>query len=221
MTELAKDHSPKWRGPAVSAQHVLVINKLLPNRPGVLPKCDTSIRCARRPMLPPATRRQLACMVPPATMGHVEHIAGAPEKMPLKSTLFLPETAHRAADSFVEKQSKGSAVTRRLLRSGSPQSRSALCSADSCRGLNGFIARIEDFNRVADRAWINPPSRPMTNAKMLRPSAPSHRRRAQHHRLCHCWRSTKSCSSPSIHYKVNRATGRAGRRPGRSPSVPT
>jgi uncharacterized protein (DUF1015 family) len=34
---------------------------------------------------------QLACLVPPATMGHVERIAGHGEKMPPKSTYFYPK----------------------------------------------------------------------------------------------------------------------------------
>ena len=34
---------------------------------------------------------QLACLVPPATMGHVERIAGNREKMPPKSTYFYPK----------------------------------------------------------------------------------------------------------------------------------
>ena len=34
---------------------------------------------------------QLACLVPPATMGHVERIAGLGEKMPPKSTYFYPK----------------------------------------------------------------------------------------------------------------------------------
>jgi uncharacterized protein (DUF1015 family) len=34
---------------------------------------------------------QLAVLVPPATMGHVEQIAGNREKMPPKSTYFYPK----------------------------------------------------------------------------------------------------------------------------------
>ena len=34
---------------------------------------------------------QLAALVPPATMGHVEQIAGNLEKMPPKSTYFYPK----------------------------------------------------------------------------------------------------------------------------------
>ena len=34
---------------------------------------------------------QLAALVPPATMGHVEKIAGNLEKMPPKSTYFYPK----------------------------------------------------------------------------------------------------------------------------------
>jgi len=38
-----------------------------------------------------AKRCQLAVLVPPATMQHVELIAGSLEKMPAKSTYFYPK----------------------------------------------------------------------------------------------------------------------------------
>ncbi len=38
-----------------------------------------------------ARQCQLAVLVPPATMGHVEQIAGNLEKMPPKSTYFYPK----------------------------------------------------------------------------------------------------------------------------------
>ena len=38
-----------------------------------------------------AKRCQLAAVVPPATMNHVEQIAGHLEKMPPKSTYFYPK----------------------------------------------------------------------------------------------------------------------------------
>jgi uncharacterized protein (DUF1015 family) len=84
MASLAPDHSDDWRELAVSVLHVAALRKL-----GGSPSCkyvhllnevesglDTS---------------DLAALVPPATMGHVERIAGNREKMPPKSTYFYPK----------------------------------------------------------------------------------------------------------------------------------
>jgi uncharacterized protein (DUF1015 family) len=87
MKQLAGEHSDDWRDLAVSVLHVLVINKLL----GGAPKCsyvhlvsevDDAIR---------AKECQVAALIPPATMAHVESIAGNHEKMPPKSTYFYPK----------------------------------------------------------------------------------------------------------------------------------
>jgi uncharacterized protein (DUF1015 family) len=87
MKELAADHSDDWRDLAVSVLHVLVLNKLV----GGSPTC-------RYVHLPQevndaiaAKECQLAALIPPATMGHVERIAGNREKMPPKSTYFYPK----------------------------------------------------------------------------------------------------------------------------------
>lgn len=87
MKQLAGEHSDDWRDLAVSVLHVLVINKLL----GGAPKCRyvhlvTEVEDALR-----AKECQIAALIPPATMDHVESIAGNHEKMPPKSTYFYPK----------------------------------------------------------------------------------------------------------------------------------
>ncbi|HKB03843.1 MAG TPA: DUF1015 domain-containing protein [Gemmataceae bacterium] len=89
MAELAPDHSAEWRELAVSALHVAVLDKLLPTAVGGSPNCkyvhllseveDAIGTC------------DLAVLVPPAGMEHVESIAGNREKMPPKSTYFYPK----------------------------------------------------------------------------------------------------------------------------------
>jgi uncharacterized protein (DUF1015 family) len=91
MDALAADHSPAWRGLAVSILHVLVLNKLVPERLGGAPKCEYVHLVREVTDATAAGRCQLAALVPPATMGHVERIAGNLEKMPPKSTYFYPK----------------------------------------------------------------------------------------------------------------------------------
>jgi uncharacterized protein (DUF1015 family) len=91
MDELARDHSPDWRGLAVSVLHVLVLNKLVRERLGGEPKCEYVHLVREVTDATAANRCQLAALVPPATMGHVERIAGHLEKMPPKSTYFYPK----------------------------------------------------------------------------------------------------------------------------------
>jgi uncharacterized protein (DUF1015 family) len=91
MEKLSSEHSLEWRSLAVSLLHVLVLSKLLSEefrRPLELRyvhllqevhEAVTSKSC------------QLAVLVPPATMQHVEQIAGNREKMPPKSTYFYPK----------------------------------------------------------------------------------------------------------------------------------
>jgi uncharacterized protein (DUF1015 family) len=91
MDELAKDHSTDWRGLAVSILHVLVLNKLVAERLGASSKCDYVHLLREVTDATAAGRCQLAALVPPATMSHVEQIAGHLEKMPPKSTYFYPK----------------------------------------------------------------------------------------------------------------------------------
>jgi uncharacterized protein (DUF1015 family) len=71
----------------VAVLHVLVIDKLLQTRP----TCKY-VHLLREVQDATSKREcQLAALVPPATMGHVEQIAGSLEKMPPKSTYFYPK----------------------------------------------------------------------------------------------------------------------------------
>jgi uncharacterized protein (DUF1015 family) len=91
MSELAAAHSPAWRGLGVSILHVLVLDQLLPQRLGVKPACRY-VHLLREVTEAMAARKcQLAVLVPPANMAHVENIAGNLEKMPPKSTYFYPK----------------------------------------------------------------------------------------------------------------------------------
>ncbi len=108
MTELAREHSPSWRELAVSVLHVLILGRLLPRTvPSPLPLSPAAgergwgeggqpncryVHLLREVIEASAAKEcQLAVLVPPATMGHVERIAGNLEKMPPKSTYFYPK----------------------------------------------------------------------------------------------------------------------------------
>lgn len=87
MDRLAPDHSPEWRGLAVSILHKLVLEKLLAGSPTcryvhTLKEVTDDVA---------AKGCQLACLVPPVSMNHVEVIAGHRETMPAKSTYFYPK----------------------------------------------------------------------------------------------------------------------------------
>lgn len=91
MEELAREHSPRWRELAVSILHVCVLGQLLPKKIGGQPECryvhllrEVTKACAEKSC-------RLAVLVPPATLQHVEQIAGNLEKMPPKSTYFYPK----------------------------------------------------------------------------------------------------------------------------------
>ncbi len=91
MARLAAGHSPAWRGLAVSILHVLVLDHLLPASLGG--KAECKYVHLLREATEGAMERQgrLVALVPPATMRHVEQIAGNLEKMPPKSTYFYPK----------------------------------------------------------------------------------------------------------------------------------
>jgi uncharacterized protein (DUF1015 family) len=92
MAELAPDHSPDWQGLGVSILHKLVLERLLPQRLGGTPACQYVHLLKEVTDATAAKGCQVAVLVPPATMGHVERIAGNREKMPPKSTYFYPKT---------------------------------------------------------------------------------------------------------------------------------
>jgi uncharacterized protein (DUF1015 family) len=68
-----------------------VLGKLIPENLGGQTTCRY-VHLLREVTEDVAARRcQLAVLVPPATMQHVEQIAGSLEKMPPKSTYFYPK----------------------------------------------------------------------------------------------------------------------------------
>jgi uncharacterized protein (DUF1015 family) len=91
MAERAANHSPAWRSLAVSILHIAVLDHLLPRATGCQPECKY-VHLLREVTEAMSTKQcQLAALVPPATMQHVEQIAGNLEKMPPKSTYFYPK----------------------------------------------------------------------------------------------------------------------------------
>jgi uncharacterized protein (DUF1015 family) len=91
MDELAADHSPAWRGLAVSILHVLVLNRVVRDKLAGEPSCKYVHLLDEATAAVAAKECQLAVLVPPVTMSHVELIAGNLEKMPPKSTYFYPK----------------------------------------------------------------------------------------------------------------------------------
>ncbi|MBN9118895.1 MAG: DUF1015 domain-containing protein [Planctomycetes bacterium] len=91
MAELAPDHSDEWRGLGVSVLHKLVLDRLVRDKVGGTPMCKYVHLLSEVTDAAAKKECQLACLVPPATMEHVEQIAGHNEKMPPKSTYFYPK----------------------------------------------------------------------------------------------------------------------------------
>jgi uncharacterized protein (DUF1015 family) len=91
MAQLAPQHSPAWHSLGVSILHVGVLGQLLPGALAGKPECRF-VHLLQEVTEDVAARRcDLAALVPPATMAHVEQIAGNLEKMPPKSTYFYPK----------------------------------------------------------------------------------------------------------------------------------
>ena len=91
MEQFAADHSADWRDLAVSVLHVLVLDRLLPKAFAGEPKCRYVHLMSEVQGAIGAKECPLVALVPPATMDHVESIAGNREKMPAKSTYFYPK----------------------------------------------------------------------------------------------------------------------------------
>jgi len=91
MAELAPEQSDDWRGLGVSVLHKLVLDRLLREKIGGEPVCKYVHLLSEVTAATAEKACQLACLVPPATMEHVERIAGNGEKMPPKSTYFYPK----------------------------------------------------------------------------------------------------------------------------------
>lgn len=91
MSALVPQHSDAWRRLAVAVLHVLVLDRLARGAFKAQPTCRY-VHLLREVTDAAAKREcQLAVLVPPATMGDVEQIAGNREKMPPKSTYFYPK----------------------------------------------------------------------------------------------------------------------------------
>jgi uncharacterized protein (DUF1015 family) len=91
MAGLAAGQSEEWRGLGVSILHKLVLDRLVPEKFGGKPALKFVHLMKEVTDAVAAKECQLAVLVPPATMGHVERIAGNREKMPQKSTYFYPK----------------------------------------------------------------------------------------------------------------------------------
>src|SRR5262249_44498576 len=89
--QLAPQHSPAWRGLAVSVLHVLVLGKLLPAAVGGQPECQYVHLLQEAADAVARNECAVAVLVPPATMQHVEQIAGNLEKLPPNSPYFYPK----------------------------------------------------------------------------------------------------------------------------------
>jgi uncharacterized protein (DUF1015 family) len=91
MDDLASEQSKEWRGLAVSVLHRLVLDRLVKEKLGGDPACQYVHLLKEVTDAVAAKKCQVAVLVPPATMAHVETIAGNLEKMPPKSTYFYPK----------------------------------------------------------------------------------------------------------------------------------
>jgi uncharacterized protein (DUF1015 family) len=91
MAQLAAEHSPSWRELGVSILHRVVLDKLVPEKGLGKPQCKYVHLLREVTDAVAAKECQLAILVPPAQMAHVEEIAGNLEKMPPKSTYFYPK----------------------------------------------------------------------------------------------------------------------------------
>lgn len=91
MAQLAPDHSAEWRELAVSVLHVAALDKLLPAAVGGTASCKYVHLLREVEEALAAGACDLAALIPPAGMEHVEVIAGNREKMPPKSTYFYPK----------------------------------------------------------------------------------------------------------------------------------
>ena len=104
MAALAPDHSPEWPGLGVSVLHKLVIDKPIREKLGGTPLCRYVHLLKEVNDEVAAKKSQVAVLVPPATMEHVEEIAGNLEKMPPKSTYFSPKLLTRDGVQLAERQ---------------------------------------------------------------------------------------------------------------------
>jgi uncharacterized protein (DUF1015 family) len=91
MEQLASEHSAVWQSLAVAVLQRVVLEKLLPESGRKEPKCQY-VHLLREVNEAVASKKcEVVALVPPASMRHVEDIAGNLEKMPPKSTYFYPK----------------------------------------------------------------------------------------------------------------------------------
>ncbi len=92
MIQLAPDQTPDWRNLGVSLLHKLALEHLIfKSVPNAQPKFTYVHSLAEVNESQAGKQCQLACLVPPAQIEHVEVIASHLEKMPPKSTYFYPK----------------------------------------------------------------------------------------------------------------------------------
>lgn len=104
MSEVASDHSADWQGLGVSLLHRLIVETLLDGADKPAPKYVRSIEEVVHGLthgddvgrdltgqVAEGGRFELAALVMPATVGHIEAISSHGERMPAKSTYFYPK----------------------------------------------------------------------------------------------------------------------------------
>ncbi len=93
MDQLVPQHSPAWRSLGVSILHELVLDELLRDEFAAGRGLELRYVHLVDEVQQSVAARQcdLACLVPPATMDHVQQIASTGERMPAKSTYFYPK----------------------------------------------------------------------------------------------------------------------------------
>jgi uncharacterized protein (DUF1015 family) len=89
---LVPQHSPAWRELAVSILHELVFGKMLCGHISANSLEIRHVHLLDEVLESTAKHRcDLVCLVPPATMDHVQQLASHGERMPAKSTYFYPK----------------------------------------------------------------------------------------------------------------------------------
>ncbi len=91
MKQLAADHTDAWQELGVSLLHRLIIGHLLKKEWPADPKFKYVHSLAEVVETQKNKECQLACLVAPASIDHVQVIASGFEKMPPKSTYFYPK----------------------------------------------------------------------------------------------------------------------------------
>jgi uncharacterized protein (DUF1015 family) len=103
MNELAGNHSANWRDLGVAILHVLVLDHLLAKARQGEAACKYVHSLSEVEESMAVRQCDLAVLVPPAAMSHVENIAGGLEKMPPKSTYFDPKVLSGLVFNSVKK----------------------------------------------------------------------------------------------------------------------